>query len=149
MGCDIWTYLEKRNPETGKWERLKVYKKKGDEYEVVYPYDLRNYELFSLLAGVRGWHEPLVSPRGVPIDASEEVREEWEDYCYHTPTWYDMRELILLANALPDKDEDEDYSRKEMLKNFIFKLGNYIDYSGNFWWGDEVNKYRVIMWFDS
>ena len=33
-------------------------------------YDSRNYQLFSILADVRGDYSPIVEPRGIPEDAS-------------------------------------------------------------------------------
>lgn len=56
MGCDIHSVAQvKRNNQ---W--ITVESKIGK--------DARDYELFGLLAGVRGWSEPIHEPRGVPSD---------------------------------------------------------------------------------
>lgn len=81
MGCDIHLYVEAR--ENGVWVE-----KKGDFY------DGRNYNLFSVLAGVRNRHEiiPICEPRGLPEDVSESVRE---DECYdHSHSWLTLAELM-------------------------------------------------------
>lgn len=85
MGCDIHSYAERRNKQTGKWEQVfnhfslddfdkDYYKKeKGD-----HPFDWRSYPMFAFLAGVRNYDhcEPISEPRGIPKDISESVREE-------------------------------------------------------------------------
>ena len=62
MGCDIHSYAEVRNKETGKWEQAfnfvtlndfdKNYlnREKGD-----YPFDWRAYGMYGFLAGVRNY----------------------------------------------------------------------------------------------
>ena len=57
MGCDIHMYAEVKNTHTNKWEKVgNVFKSdysfKEDEL-IDEPYEMRNYTLFSVLAGVR------------------------------------------------------------------------------------------------
>ena len=101
--------------------------------------------------------EPLVSPRGLPEDLSENVKKEWKWYeedC-HTPTWYDLNELHLYCDVCKDfesTNEDEDYD-KEAYESFIYFvkcIDHYLDLAQEWVW-DKVEpcKYRVIIWFDS
>src|SRR5689334_7537807 len=86
MGCDIHTYREKFID--GKWVTADPWE--ADEYEDVdgrkaVPYKKaafhdRNYNLFGLLAGVRNELPQSLAPRGMPWDASEEVRKACEDW---------------------------------------------------------------------
>lgn len=61
MGCDIHLYFERKNNEN-KWEPIEI-------DERLFPDD-RNYELFGLLAGVRGSCEGYFPSRGIPKDTS-------------------------------------------------------------------------------
>lgn len=96
MGCDIHAYVE--------------YIYDGDTYTNVFCYGEinfgRDYELFSLIAGVRGISTPIVSPRGFPNDCIKNgdtsifesnflVAEEYRKYGSgaHTPTWLTLDEL--------------------------------------------------------
>ena len=61
-------------------------------------YDGRNYSLFSVLAGVRGYGPPIIEPRGLPDDIGESVKEEWGEALgyhvdWHTPHYYCLKEL--------------------------------------------------------
>ena len=58
-------HVEQREPGSKKpaWRHL------GDDF-----YHGQDYDLFSLLAGVRGRRDPLVAPRGFPRDAAPETR---------------------------------------------------------------------------
>lgn len=63
MGTDIHLYFEKKNKDTGKWERIEV-----DERLIP---DDRNSELFSFLVGMYNEHEyALFANRGIPRDSS-------------------------------------------------------------------------------
>ena len=148
MGCDIHVYLEKNVDEKYDiWQRVGLYR--IDEYDknikVVDPYNCRNYDLFAILAGVRGQKDALVSPRGLPKNLSQEVEKEekWWEGGYHTPTWYDLSELYLYRKMYKDK---EDYG---CLINFVDSIEYYLDFAGEYVYEVKPNQYRVIMWFDS
>lgn len=105
MGCDLHCYIEQYNKETNEWDNLTLYKKNRDgSFKEAYVYDGRNYELFGLLAGVRGGG-CFVGPRGIPDNLSSEVAEYWDygkDNGWHTPTWYDFCELEAYEYMLKD-----------------------------------------------
>ena len=101
MGCDIHLYIEVR--KDGKWTSADrwtrdTYAPPGVERMTV-DYDHnwftdRNYELFAILAGVRGEAAPIAEPKGFPEDASELLKIEYAEGGDHTPTWYTLRELM-------------------------------------------------------
>lgn len=101
MGCDIHFHVEHRN-KYGEW--TEVYKpehrKIGDNFEYTenyYGYSDRHYDLFGILAGVRVYGcEPIVEPRGIPVDVSRGVKADFEDWGSdaHTPSWLTLREVL-------------------------------------------------------
>jgi hypothetical protein len=86
MGCDINAYAEVKH--AGRWEY-------APEAEL---FNCRDYGLFGWLAGVRNYSAVpvLAAPRGLPDDASREVRKEAEDWDGdgHTHSWLSARELL-------------------------------------------------------
>lgn len=106
MGCDIHTYKEKRID--GQWVSGESWEVSEDQYSedsVRYdrtgdtPYRSRNYAQFGLMAGVR-WDTPhALEPKGIPDDASPEVKREIEqwDCDGHTHSYLTLRELKELA----------------------------------------------------
>ena len=162
MGCDIHVFIEKKTDEKYNiWEQVALYRvgKYGRQLETADPYDGRNYSLFGLLAGVRGWMDPLIEPRGLPSNLSEGVEKEerWWEQSYHTPTWYDLSELYLYRKMYKSyirKDESlQEEERAEAYGSFVYFVDcieHYLDLAQEWTWGDIApSKYRVIMWFDS
>lgn len=153
MGADIHAYIERYNKETNQWESLSLYKKNpNNAYEPVLVYDGRNYELFGLLAGVRGGfhlfgggYGYIVEPRGIPNDLSVYVQDKWESgkdedgrQWWHTPTWYDLCELETYAYLLSDFNKT--IKRKNetirLLEEEIEKLNRQGDEDENCEWHD-------------
>ena len=146
MGCDIHVVLERKIED--KWQGVFVYRvTDANAIQKVEPYDGRNYELFSILAGVRGSHEPLIDPRGLPNDMSGATLEiiDWWEGDYHTPTWYDMFELNTFADRYKDNEE---YAR---FIDFVKYLNIYFEYALLWYWSDVIkpNQYRAIIFFDN
>lgn len=120
MGCDIHSFAEKRNKETGKWEKVtnhfslddfskSYYKKdKGD-----HPFDWRNYSMFAFLADVRNYDccEPISEPKGLPKDVSDEVKNEHNDWdCdAHSASFLTLKELT-------DFDYDKSFWNRRITK---------------------------------
>ena len=153
MGCDIHMFIEKKASEKYDiWEQVALYRvnKNNHKLEVAPFYDGRDYELFSLLAGVRGWHEPFVDLRGLPNNMSSEVEKEsaWYESFSHSHTWYDLFELKLFIQDFKNKNENEDgiFERLDGLYDFII---DYLDFAGEYIFNIKPNQYRIIMWFDS
>lgn len=139
MGCDIHFFVEKKN-EKGQWESVDVWEK--DEYvENSYEekllsvpfgkgfYEGRNYNLFGLLAGVRRWDiEPPIPPRGMPEDASPNVKaiSDWFGRDGHSHSYMTLAELLDLGwekGQCEDSgfvDENTYVEWQESLENEIF-----------------------------
>lgn len=97
MGTDIHMHVEYKDRD-GKWECGDYFRLKNDRYWVVEFLGDRNYDLFAVLANVRNYGntEYIDDPRGLPDDASELVREfyeNWEDDA-HSCSFLTLRELI-------------------------------------------------------
>lgn len=130
MGCDIFVHLEHYNKESKRWENLSLYKKDTDgTFKSVDVYDGRDYELFGILAGVRGCNSPFVYPRGVPDDLSCEVSNRYGDGEYfHTPTWYDYCELNAYEKMMSDSYKELRKKSKEIeqLKKQLKQMTQFI-----------------------
>jgi hypothetical protein len=90
MGADIHVYLEKKTAinKESKWVNIDYWQlnpyydgidKYEREYEHVPVYTGRDYELFNILAGVRGSGDGMIEePRGIPEDISSPTKKEYE-----------------------------------------------------------------------
>ena len=81
-----WVSADQWQIEDGEWQI-----DWDDEY-----YGGRNYQLFSLLAGVRGDLEPISRKRGIPEDASCGYLykcKQWEEDA-HSHSYYTLDELL-------------------------------------------------------
>jgi hypothetical protein len=113
MGCDIHLYVEKRVDgkwiPADKWTKSE-YENEGNPLTVEYNarfYSGRNYDLFAVLADVRNGYgfagvdtgdgfKPIRKPKGLPKDASREVRAESESWGIdgHSHSWFTVAELL-------------------------------------------------------
>lgn len=82
MGCDIHMHVECKHD--GVWKRHNVEIYKG-----------RNYELFGILAGVRGNSTPISYPKGLPVDVSYEVMQGHDLWGWgnHSASWLTFDEI--------------------------------------------------------
>lgn len=69
MGCDIHVFREKK--VGGTWVTADTWEDEDPRYED--RFTDRNYDLFGVLASVRKDTSVAMTPRGVPVDASNEV----------------------------------------------------------------------------
>jgi hypothetical protein len=104
MGCDIHLYTEKIKSVNGvdKWVNCDHWKLNpyfgDDEYEpelgLISLYSGRNYNLFGVLAGVRGGDE-ICLPRGLPDDVSDVVKKESDrwDGDGHSHSYFTLAKL--------------------------------------------------------
>ncbi len=116
MGCDIHLYAERKN-ETGQWESADKWTPDDCLEEGEAPrlcidykdrfYSGRNYDLFSILANVRNGYGfagvktgegfvPLAQPRGLPVDATELVKQDSDrwDCDGHSHSFCTVAELL-------------------------------------------------------
>jgi hypothetical protein len=105
MGADIHLFSEKKRSINGedKWVNtdywsINPYFGEDDsevELELVSLYNNRNYELFNILAGVRGNGPSISQPRGLPDDVSSIVKKESDrwDGDGHSHSYFTLEEL--------------------------------------------------------
>ena len=162
MGCDIHVYLEKYTSVNGvnKWVNVDHWQinpnfgvdENEREYELIAFYWGRNYDLFSILAEVRGSYDPIDDPRGLPEDVTDATQKEFERWGRdaHTPSYYTLKEL---KDYLYNNSEDEEIT--ETLKQFIEPMENR--FREEFWITNDdekrytvkENAFRVVFWFDN
>jgi hypothetical protein len=157
MGCDIHicTEIEKDN----KWhiaDKIKLIEEEWQSdlylhapfYVEKEIYEGRNYNLFSILAGVRGWSPPPIPPRGFPDDLSDEVQEMVDFNFEHTACWLSLKDLQSIKWYRQ--------SDKAHLRHFFEQRGNrsYNTTMNKLKRIQKNNKLkpeqvRIVFWFDS
>lgn len=100
MGTDITMYIEQNQrirygSDEREWKSREIFALNNRRFPV---YDGRNYQIFSILAGVRskGNVEPIANPRGIPEDTCEYIKsqmKEVDDYIY-TTSYVTLKELL-------------------------------------------------------
>ena len=115
------------------------------EYDVSPVYSFRDYGVFLLLAGVRNSYyiEPISLPKGLPIDASDIVKREsddWGDTAF-SHSWLTMKELCICEQPI---------GNPELTKNFAYFKDRLCEHFGiscvtN---NAELENYRIVFWFD-
>lgn len=112
MGCDIHLFTEVKKTINGterwvnsdSWE-INPYYRYGTDEDRKYERELdhksiysgRNYELFGILADVRGVGNPVISePKGLPEDVSDVVKNESDRWGSdgHSHSYLTLRELV-------------------------------------------------------
>lgn len=119
MGCDIHLFTEVKKTINGterwvnsdSWE-INPYYRYGTDEDRKYERELdhksiysgRNYELFGILADVRGVGNPVISePKGLPEDVSDVVKNESDRWGSdgHSHSYLTLRELVEYLNENP------------------------------------------------
>ena len=123
MGCDIHSVAERRRPD-GTWEAV----------ENASAFGCAGYVTFAFLAGVRNSFDvpPISNPRGIPDNASEHTREEYESWCSdaHSASWLSVEELAAFdydrefqqwVGRYDFEDEFETTTYRKFLRPFYFQ----------------------------
>lgn len=120
MGCDCKMLLEVYDKGFCRW-----YGQEAIELA-------RNYELFGLLAGVRGIEfDPIKDPRGVPTDESADSELYFSDIYWHTRSFLYVDEILERTNK----------KEKASLRPILEVLRKYK--------GQSPARMRVVFGFDS
>jgi len=120
MGCDCKMLLEVYDKGFCKWY--------GQEVIDVG----RDYELFGLLAGIRGIEfDPINDPRGAPTDESADSELYFADGGWHTRSFLYADEILSRTNR----------KEKSQLKRILAVLRKYK--------GQSPARMRVVFGFDS
>lgn len=88
MGTDISVHLELLHTETEVWHHFGSYRPN------------RWYPVFGYLAGVRGEGPPVAPPRGIPSDATELTKWDWEMFGGHTPSHLTRCEMLMVQDLM-------------------------------------------------
>ncbi|MCI5065264.1 hypothetical protein MRY87_06035 [bacterium] len=130
MGCDIHAWVE--------------YRSSGESEAQVFGeiWFGRNYELFGLIAGVRGY-EMLFSPRGLPEGMDSMLAKDFDPKCYHSASYLSTSELSTVCERLSeiyreDGDEERDVAQLAAVVAAMRELENL-----------GCEQVRLIFWFDS
>jgi hypothetical protein len=157
MGCDIHSYAEVRNKETGKWEKAIAFTTIDDFDKDWYkadvgdnPFNWRSYGMFGFLADVRNYSSvpTIVEPRGIPEDVSDEINSEYEYWGYysHTASHIYLREFVEYdydKKFEDTRDGDAVITVREFLSEMFFQHIEDLKKLGGL---DDV---RVVFWFDN
>lgn len=142
MGTDIHMAVEVR--KDGVWQNVTPFRN-GYSPEPEY-YEDRNYDLFAILADVRNRYGfvPLDQPRGIPSDASDDVRRWCEDgdhshsYCTVAELLtYDWTRIVKPGN--PGGEIPYYACCREFLSETMPRL----------WPLGAPEDVRIVFWFDS
>lgn len=123
MGCDIYIYAEVRSKGVGD-NALTCWQKVGDVFDsdlgkTDQPYKGRNYDLFGILADVRNGvgfagcdtgdgFKPIDEQRGIPKDASPEIKSMSECVDWHSHSYLTLKELL-----------DYDWFQKTVIRGWV------------------------------
>lgn len=173
MGCDIHSYAEAQH--NSEWTKAgevfplddfdREWSKKAYTDR---PFHWRGYGLFGWLADVRNYsHSPvIVEPRGLPLDISPEVRDEYNGWREdaHSCSWLSLAELIeadydqvfwdrritrqeapgmFNGAALAGAGEGERRTLREFLGEGYFETIEILKTLG------KPEDVRVVFWFDN
>ena len=162
MGCDIHSFAERCNKETGKWQIVTD----------VVTFDNRDYSVFAFLAGVRNYDhcEPISEPKGLPDDVCDEIQENfesWQDDA-HSASFLTVKELLDFdyekqfwnrrisrtthypeggsytdGAAIAEEGEGEILSYRQNLGGYFFEILKELSELG------DTRDTRVVFWFDN
>jgi hypothetical protein len=148
MGCDIHSYAEKKTDN--RWKMIPD----------LNPFDWRSYGMYGFLANVRNYSAvpPISEPRGLPDDASEDVKDkkEYWDTDAHSASWLSLTELLGFDYDAPLED-------RRVMRNGNGgctcepgegKKTTYREFLGTSFF-DDIEKLksegaeRIVFWFDN
>ncbi len=136
MGCDIHTHIEVKIG--GQWHHATA------------PHIRRNYNLFSLMAGVRAESDspkPIAEPRGVPGDMSVVTRLDYERMGTdgHTHSWLTGEEIERVIEWHEANERRGAIDARLWQWGFLFEGG----FSPAEHAEDGVEDVRAVFWFDN
>ncbi len=168
MGCDIHLVLEKYDDNLCEWVGLHDYSLPPSEAllsrvdpDIVNNIDFRvgrrDYNFFANLAGVRavvptGSYITFPSPKGLPPDASSLALHKhslWE-HDAHSASWMSLKEFTLIYAREVKENLDELVAERISNEYKQLTWAMYREVSGEYMSeGDDVDKYRIVFWFDN
>lgn len=164
MGCDIHMYVEYKD-KGGSW-------RSGDYFQLDDPlcdfpkrrrielYGDRNYALFAVLANVRnGGCDYIDLPRGLPDDATDYVKHEYERWRgdAHSCSYFTLRELIDFHDECRPLN-DFGYDILEPVISRMKQRADSLELIWDFEWAEtrcrndarkKADNIRIVFWFDN
>lgn len=147
MSYSVWTFIEKRNPDTNEWEEIILYRKKNDEFVPVYFDFVGNADhsfmdlVFEDMDNIRYRNFPKNLSKG--LNKFFYGKEDGNDRDYFgwggQAVWFDYVELGLLADSpiavvedfmadfKIDENGNEIYPKRNVLKNLYQAVSNVLD----------------------
>ena len=138
MGCDIHIHIE-----------VQI---NGDWHHYNHPKVLRDYSLFSKMAGIRGEEDPISEPKGLPEDISFTTRFDAEHWGIdgHSHSYLGQNEIKQLREWMENQDQyKEKFFPLEQMFGFLFgnSLNGISEYPNEYPPG--VEDARIVFWFDN
>jgi hypothetical protein len=148
MGKDIHVAIVIRNTQTGHYDKVEIFNKKKDKYISIPPYDVRNYELFSLLeedVPSNGLHTAFLEPSLV-----KEILEKKDTIGYFgfkEVNLADLKNYLICNPTIIDYEKDEECNKTNPIKFFIERIEYYIEFAGyEYYYPSDV---YILYWFDN
>ena len=168
MGCDIHLVLEKYDDNLCEWVGLHDYNLPPSEAlmsrvdpniidNTYFKVSNRDYTFFAHLAGVRavvpkGSVITYPSPKGLPPDASSLALHKhslWE-HDVHSASWMSLKEFTFIYAREVKENLDELVAERISSGDMPLTWAMYREVSGEYLSdGDDVDKYRIVFWFDN
>lgn len=166
MGADIHMYVEQRLSPNDKWEPSPLFHERYEDTDssgnkimrLNSCFTGRNYEMFGILAGVRG-SGCLYEPRGLPSDISEEIAKETDPVSPmmgdHSHTHLSLKEYArclkkydkkINLNNIKDLDDQSEYVQLYVKANEWFKRESA---EAELFQTGLKPEIRLVFWFDS
>ena len=151
MGKDIHVAIAIRNTETGHYDKVEIFNKKGDKYLYIKPYDARNHELFELLeedVPFSRLHTAFLEPSFA--EEIDKKRDIIGYFGFKEINLADLKNYLILNPTIPDYDNDdaEELTYKtNPIKFFIEQIEYYIEFAGyEFYSPSDI---YILYWFDN
>ncbi len=165
MGCDIHTHLEIK--VASRWHHYSS------------PSIIRNYDLFTKMAGVRSGGSPIVPismPKGLPEKLSVVTKIDYENWGLdaHSTSWFNAKEIKQLIDFhirytcnvpdhIPESQEDRYIAEKSRTNSKIRKHAYEVRSSWGYVFGCYISDFvenreelpkklqdiRLVFWFDN
>lgn len=143
MGCDIHLHIELKIG--GQWQHYAA------------PQINRWYDLFGVMADVRGCGPAIIAPKGLPEDLSVITAMSYKSWGSdaHTPSWFNLEEIKLLSKWLKKREEEvkpqwPGYGLEHAILNcYLFgcSFSGLKEYPEDY--PKEIEDVRFVFWFDN
>lgn len=153
MGVDIHVRIIYHVGE-GEWKEAalyrKLYRKEKDEFEKIYAYKRRDYELFDLLSH----HDLPIAPiqtYNISTDLIKEIEEAKTSYNYgfSEMNLADLKLYLINNPTVSDFDsEDENALKPNPVLDFVCAIESYLGLAAGFMAPFHPSEVRILYWFD-